>query len=252
MSGPAPFTRDDYRATLRAARSAGWRFLDFTEAAGPSVGEQACLLRHDCDNDLVASLLMAEIEANEGVRSTYFVMPRAALYNLMTPKCHTIVRRILALGHWLGLHFDDALFREDTDEQLVKRVEQERRWLGEEFETNVGAISFHQPSQRILGGHLRFPCINAYDRDTLSAFRYISDSNMRNDGAALRRAFIDSASPLQVLVHPEWWTETPADVDGKWNVMLADMCDLAQSSLLEREQTFRHLRAVRISPPPGC
>src|SRR4051794_40605096 len=90
---PRPFTHDAYREILEAALESGYQFISF-----PALAEHrrrndlVCLLRHDCDNDLVAAVEIARIEEQLNVRSTYFLMLRSALYNLLSPTNMALAR----------------------------------------------------------------------------------------------------------------------------------------------------------------
>src|ERR1044072_5947710 len=99
-STTADFTHLAYRELLRAGLEAGYKFENLAQAVKlRATGSRVCLLRHDCDNDLVAAGRLAEIESEEGVRSTWFVMLRSAMNNVLAPTNAKIVRRIVDAGH---------------------------------------------------------------------------------------------------------------------------------------------------------
>lgn len=251
---PCPFTHARYRAILQAGLAAGYRFADFGEIEVVRGGQvKACLLRHDCDNDLVASARMAEIEAEEGVSSTYFVMLRSAMYNLLAPPHGALVRRILSLGHRLGLHFDESVVAGMPDDRVTVEVDREREWLQAEFGQPIEVVSFHQPGVRILEGRVRLSCVNTYDRRDMAGFHYTSDSNLAFRGGDPIDLFGGGRHPhLHVLIHPEWWTPTAMTLAEKWNSMLLDNLEVMQASLLEREDTFNERRTLRIdAEEPG-
>jgi len=52
------------------------------------------LLRHDVDVDVGAALEMAKVEKSLGVSSTYFLMLRPPVYNLMSRHNHQAVKKI--------------------------------------------------------------------------------------------------------------------------------------------------------------
>jgi hypothetical protein len=245
---PGEFTRDRYQAILRAGRVAGYRFSAFDEVKTVrSAQEKVCLLRHDCDNDLIAAARMAEIEADEGVSSTYFLMLRSVMYNLLAPPHTAMVRRILSLGHRLGLHFDESVVAHLRSEQVAAEVERERDLLRAEFGCSIGVVSFHQPGPRVLTGEIHLGCINTYSRADMEGFHYTSDSNLAFRGGEPSELFSNSTHPwLHILIHPEWWTETATSLSEKWNVMILNNIQIIQTSLLEREDTFHERRTVRI------
>ena len=242
------FTHDRYRAMLRCGLGAGFRFVGFGElSASRLLPEKHCALRHDCDNDLVAAVRIAEIEAEEGVGSTYFVMLRSALYNLLAPTNRALVARILGLGHWLGLHFDDSVVAGEPEERVAAIVDDERRILRSEFGHPVDVVSFHQPGRRILDNRVKLNCLNTYDRADMAGVHYTSDSNLVFRGGEPERLFAEGAHRrIQILLHPEWWTDEPMPLAEKWNLMLANNIELMQESLLQREDTFTARREVPV------
>jgi hypothetical protein len=245
-----PFTHWRYREMLRAGKAAGYCFAGFNDIGElRRAGGRACLLRHDCDNDLVAAARLAEIEAEEHVRGTYFVMLRSAMYNLLAPTNVALVRCILAAGHWLGLHFDESVVGSVADERLVALVEQERALLSDEFSCPVAVVSFHQPGRRILENRVKFACVNTYDRELLSGFHYTSDSNLIFRGGDPIELFTEAThTHLQVLTHPEWWTERAMPLAEKWRHMLVNNMELAQQSLLHREATYTEKLVMSFAP----
>lgn len=245
MSG-APFTHEHYAFMLRAGREAGYRFATFDEIDRlRGDGTYACLIRHDCDNDLVAARDLARIEAELGVRATYFVMIRSALYNLMAPPVSALVHEIVGLGHRLGLHFDEAPCRDATPDEVSRRVDDERAWLAHEFGQPIDVVSFHQPSPRVLANEVRLNCLNTYDRVDMKGLHYLSDSNLRFRSETPLECFERRTHRLlHILLHPEWWTQEPMPLDSKWDLMMAHNVGLMQDSLLAREDTFKRRRTV--------
>ena len=72
------FSLSHYAELLAAARAGGYRFAGFDGA--PADGD--LILRHDVDLSLEAAVAMAEVEAEAGAWSTWFLMTRSVFYNL--------------------------------------------------------------------------------------------------------------------------------------------------------------------------
>lgn len=243
---PAPFTHDHYRQFLSITLEAGYRFAGFDDLErARSDNRLTCFLRHDCDNDLVAALRLARIEAEHGVHSTYFVMLRSALYNLMAPGNAALIREILSLGHRLGLHYDEHAYPNQALERIPDIVDRERCWLSEEFEHPVNVVSFHQPSAGTLKGLTKINCLNTYDPSDMAGLHYVSDSNLSLPERFPTQLMKEEGHRLiHILLHPEWWTDAPAPVLGKWRMMLTNNFDLMQESLLRRENTYCEPQAI--------
>ena len=243
----SPFTHEHYRDILRAALDSGYRFISFAELAPlRDSGQQVCLLRHDCDNDLTAAANMARLEQELSVRSTYFIMLRSALYNLLSPPNTALVKEILAAGHWLGLHFDEFAIGDATPGGVAAAVNREREYLSMEFGVPVEVTSFHQPSDRVLSNEIKLSGLNTYDRVEMAKTHYLSDSNMIwREGCPSKVFASREYAMLQLLIHPEWWTVTRETADEKWCRMLRNNFTLMQESLLGREDAYKQRRAIR-------
>ena len=249
MSEP-PFTHAHYREILRAAASSGYRCAGFGDLAAVRGSDgRVCFLRHDCDNDLTAAVAMAEIEAEEAVRSTYFIMLRSAMYNLLAPTNRALIHRILDRGHWLGLHFDESVVAGDRDDHVAAMVDRERRILFAEFGSAVEVVSFHQPGPRVLEGRIKLTCLNTYDPRDMQGVHYTSDSNLTFRGGEPAALFADgSHRKIQLLIHPEWWAGEALPLAEKWNRMLCNNLELMQASLLQREATYTERREIILRP----
>lgn len=201
------FTRDNYRRLLTLAKST-YRFVTYDHVEGAE--GRVAVWRHDVDMSIHASLRMAEIEADEGVVSTYFLYPHCHYYNLFEPEIRERVRRIRSLGHHLGLHFD-AGFHGVTDiAGLERALAVERRWLVELYGEPIDAFSFHDPNDFTLGcDAIRYAgMVNCYARLLRDAFGYCSDSNGYWRHRRLEDVLTAAADErLQVLTHPEWWQD---------------------------------------------
>jgi hypothetical protein len=196
------FTEARYRELLKRAKER-YRFIAFPDfaAEGPAV-----LWRHDIDMSPQRALALARIEAEEGVRSTYFVLLHSDFYNALEPAVVAVIREIIAAGHHLGLHFDASFWPDSFEDRLAV----ERDLLELVFGTDVRAFSMHNPglgeTHEILQAGEVAGMINAYGESIHQKFAYCSDSNgiwrFRRLDEVLERA---SDEFLQVLTHPEWW-----------------------------------------------
>ena len=244
------FTYEQYQNILRSALENGYEFIGFQALQGcRQRGQKVCLLRHDCDNDLTAAARMARIEEEMGVRSTYFVMLRSPLYNLISIPNTKLVREIIQRGHWIGLHFDEFFYRDTVPEQITDYVERERTALSYEFNVAVDVVSFHQPSKKILNNQIKLNCINTYDLKHMGRVFYLSDSNMTWKKGCPSKVFMSKKFPrVQLLLHPEWWTEKEMAIRQKWNHMMRNNFELMQESLIQRENTYNLIQGIRFYP----
>ena len=241
------FTYKHYRYILNSALESGYKFISFPMLKDYRPKDQLlCVLRHDCDNDLIAAARMARIEGEMGIRSTYFLMLRSALYNLMSIPNTKLIWEIIQGGHWIGLHFDELFYRDAVPEKISHYVEVERELLNRNFNLIVDVVSFHQPSKKVLNNRIKLNCVNTYDLKDMGKIVYISDSNMAWKNECPSKIFNSLKFPrVQLLLHPEWWTEKEMTIKQKWNQMLRDNFGLMQQSLVQRESTYNLIQGIR-------
>lgn len=169
--------------------------------------KRAAILRHDVDYSLEDSLKMAEFERSieEGVSSTYFVLLSSDFYNIASAEGKRIARDIHALGHEIGLHFDEALYDYETLD-IVECIRKEANIMEQILEVPISTVSMHRPSPRTLQADLRIPgMINAYGSLFFNEFKYLSDSrrHWREDvKGIIEKGRYDK---LQILTHAFWY-----------------------------------------------
>jgi hypothetical protein len=247
MPKPASaFTFDHYRQILESGLESGYRFIGFVElAAARDRDPFLCLLRHDCEGDLVSAARLGELEKELGITSTFFVQLRSPLYNVLSRPHGQFIRELLGLGHRLGLHFDERSHRDASPAEIADLVDDERTLLGAEFGVSIEVVSFHQPTPRVIENKIKVRCLNTYDRSDMRSVGYLSDSNWRWREDPIEAFHTHKHPHLQLLLHPECWTQSSMPVERKWHRVLRDNVEIAQQTLLDREQTYT--RRARIS-----
>lgn len=201
------FTRDNYRRLVRLAKDQ----YPFTTYPAADFSRRFVLWRHDVDMSIHASEKLAEIEAEEGVASTFFLNPHCHYYNLFEPEIRDRVFRIVGLGHALGLHFDHAFHGIGDVAGLEAGLAMEQRWLQELYRVPIEAFSFHDPSgfTQTCRADRYAGMINCYAERFRSKAGYCSDSNGYWRHRRLEDVLVQAADErLQVLTHPEWWQDT--------------------------------------------
>jgi len=200
------FTEKGYRSALVLA-CAHWQFASFdTTTREPHV-----LWRHDIDVSPNRAARLAEIENGHAVKATYFFLLHSDFYNCMEPATRDVMRRIVGLGHDIGLHFDVTFYPEiDGVEALERRIAFESDVLGDLAAKTPLAVSFHNPTPEQLERYDQprlAGLVNAYGKPLRTGYYYVSDSNGYWRFHRLHDVLAERAAPaLHVLTHPEWWT----------------------------------------------
>ena len=159
------------------------------------------ILRHDVDVSLPRALRMAEIEHSLGVKSTYFILISSKHYNSFDGENAVVIKRISALGHEIGLHYDPdqyKLYSKDPAQSL----KMEATVLESFIDQKVSSVSCHAPrGPRSLVQVEDY--INADDpslRDVL-----VHDSERIWTIKSLTVLLNDHPQRVQLLTHPCLW-----------------------------------------------
>jgi hypothetical protein len=175
------FSLEHYRELLRAAKAGGYRWAGFDR--GPEAGD--VILRHDVDLSLEAAVALAELEAEEGAWSTWFLMTRSVFYNLDSAEGERTIERLRALGHRVAHH---AVYPHVDLDDRFDRV-----------------VAWHNPDPEYVNEPID-GVVNVMQAPWFDREHYRSDSNQHwRSGCpheALARGELDW---VQMLTHPEIW-----------------------------------------------
>jgi hypothetical protein len=175
------FSMERYRELLRTAKAGGYRFAFFDES--PGAGD--LFLRHDVDLSLRAALAMAEVEAEEDVQSTFFLMTRSTFYNLDSSEGEHAVARLRERGHRVGHHAVHP--QVDLDERFDRLV------------------AWHNPEPEFMDNEIP-DAVNVMRPPFFDRAHYRSDSNQDWRGASPQEPLAAGEYEwLQLLIHPEIW-----------------------------------------------
>ncbi len=228
MSGA--FTPRGYRDLVTALLDRGYDARRYETAAAH---ERHLILRHDLDMSLDAALPIAEIEHALGVRAIYFVLVRGELYNPYSEASRRTLERIIEMGHDIGLHLDAAHYGDHK--ALEKGAANECLVLETIIGRPVPAISFHRPSNELLGyeGTLAGRH-HAYEPRFFKDMGYVSDSRGAwHHGQPLDHEAVSAGRALQLLTHPIWWQDPPVPPEARLIEFLNARCDFIDRELAE-------------------
>ena len=233
------FLLSSYSQILELGLRQGYSFLGFDQI-GQEQTPYTCLLRHDVDSELWSCLPMANIETRLGIPATYFVMMRSTVYNLFCLESLQTVEKLIKGGHNIGLHFMGELCENDSIEILSEKVLREVSLLEREFDITVPAVSFHQPTEKILKNDITIKgLINTYNQTQMKGYFYISDTNMIWKYESPAEIFRNHTYPhLQLLIHPIWWTERRLSLKDKWRHALDNNRQVVVEHWYARERTL--------------
>jgi hypothetical protein len=217
------FGKHAYRELVASIRRAGYSFgMDWD-----APGENTVIMRHDIDFSTDYARVIAELESDLDMRSTYFFMLSANSYSLPSRHNADNVRAVRDAGHRVSLHYDPTVY-----DDPVAGFRAERKMFEDLFEVAIDIVSVHRPgdflndNNRDLDG-----CAHTYQDRYFHDMKYLSDSGGRFV-TPLVDEFLAGAegAPLQLLTHPVWWQDERADptatlshwIDGQDQFLRAD------------------------------
>lgn len=205
------FTYQGYRGLLALLREEGYAFRGYHDWQD---APRCVILRHDIDTSLPQAVKLAELEAEEGVRSTWFVLLRTDFYNVFSKSSLRALHRIQALGHEIGLHFDEASYVPALGpDELVQSVIKECGLLSALLETRVSSVSMHRPSETTLEAGYQIPgIVNSYGKTFFQDFKYLSDSRRRWREPVEDTVRAGEYDRLHILTHAFWYREEEEDI----------------------------------------
>lgn len=166
------------------------------------------ILRHDIDNSIKKALEIAEIEAQEGIKSTYFVLLRTDFYNVASKSNQNYLQEILSLGHEIGLHFDELAYETSEKFNIIEAITDEAKILGDICRQPIRTVSMHRPSKKTLESNYFIPSIvNSYSKYFFEDFKYLSDSRRFWREPVLDIIQSQKFDRLHILTHAFWYNE---------------------------------------------
>ena len=210
-----------YRFILRQAKKRHW-LPKVQDVAYGIPARDFFLIRHDVDITPWAAMVMAELERDEGVETTYYFRLHAPYYNLLEPQTLGVVKAIAGLGHEVGLHYEPGYFLE----QGLDPVEGTRRDI-RIFEDLVGfktrTIAQHQPAEGPLLDEISPVHRCAYQSALVREIPYFGDSGFHwREGCICKKLDLPQ---LHTLIHPHSWTVSGRDWQDVLRAHAGDLSD---------------------------
>ncbi|MFW6383317.1 MAG: hypothetical protein ACOCZQ_01595, partial [Nanoarchaeota archaeon] len=198
------FSLEHYREILRKIKKSH-KTLSFKDAnkMGKKILdiEKFVIMRHDVEFSLRSAKRLAEIENEEDITSTFFIL-QTGDYNPFEEYNANIIKKILELGHDIGLHYDAALFeRFNLEPEQIAR--QQLEMFETFFNTKIYAMSSHMPMRS--GKTFALPGItDVYDPLYLNEIKYLSDSTQSwREGVVTEN--LPKYPKIHLLMHEYLW-----------------------------------------------
>lgn len=203
------FTFKEYESILMDANSF-YSFITHNEFLNKKHDKPFLIWRHDIDMSIENAVRFAEIENRLGLTTTYFIHLHSEYYHFYEKESFDSIKKIQALGHHIGLHFDTHFYDINSESDLDLFIEGEKSLIENVFNCNVDVFSFHNTNEFILScNKLTYGGLtNTYSNVFQKELAYCSDSYgvwrfERLCDLIKQRKY----NSLQVLTHPELWSD---------------------------------------------
>lgn len=202
------FDYSAYKRLLTEIKANGYNFADYTDY---KKYKKSVILRHDIDFSIKNAIRVSQIEyelLGKENKAVYFVLVSTNFYNIFSRESKEYLKEIMECGGEIGLHFDETQYNINTEQELKKYIEQEKKVLQDIIERKISVVSMHRPSKKFLASEIKLEnMINAYSKEFFNDMKYISDSR-RNWKENVEKIIAEKEyARLHILTHPIWYTE---------------------------------------------
>lgn len=214
------FTYAAYRELIALLKAQNYRFCGYFDHEG---ADKRIILRHDIDYSMERAFKLAQVEQEEGVRSTYFALLRTDFYNPASKHMTDMLQQIRGMGHEVGLHFDEVAYEGCSAEELPGLIRREAKLLGDICDFPIRCFSMHRPNRLTLEKDLQVEgLVNSYGQEFFRDFKYLSDSRRNWREPVLDIIRSGQYDKLHILTHAFWYGDEEETIsDAVKNYILA-------------------------------
>lgn len=206
------FTYNAYKEMLVLLKENNYEDINYGEKGNG----KTVILRHDVDNSLEKARDIAIIENEMEMKSTYFILISSDFYNIFSKKSLDFIQEIKALGHEVGLHFDEKKYKVSNIDDVKKEIHREIKIISQLVNFNINTVSMHRPSQFLLNENMDLgDVINSYSQTYFKEMKYISDSRMHWRENPIENILSNNHKNLHILTHPFWYAAEPETMEQK-------------------------------------
>lgn len=204
------FTYNSYKLLLQSLHDNGYKFCTYNNY--PREGK-CVIMRHDIDYSLEQAIKLARFENEFGIKTTYFVLLSSDFYNPASSSSYKYLHEIIALGHFIGLHFDETAYSY-SDFPIEFYIRKEARVLSEILDININSFSLHRPDHHTIETELKIPgLVNAYGDVFFREFKYLSDSRRKWREPVEELVNSKRYMRMHILTHAFWYHDKEQSIE---------------------------------------
>ena len=206
------FNIQNYKNILKLIKLQNYNFIEAGEWEKKSYSKKKIIiLRHDVDFDLELALRIAKIENKLGIKSNFFFLINDNHYNIFSEQSEKIVKKILSLKHFIGLHIDPSRY---VKKNFIKNIKRDVEYFENFYKMRINSFSFHKPTIYNFSQIKLKHKYHSYNKNLLNSYKYISDSSMKFNFKLLND-LIHKGNRIHLLIHPLWWVTKSNNINKK-------------------------------------
>lgn len=228
------FSHSEYRQILGKYQG---QIRDFNDVLNENE-QEFVILRHDVEFSVLRALEIAQLENEFNVCSTFNFQVLAHTYNLFSNINVERIRKIISLGHKIGLHFYHSHVRDHDWRALENEFRRQMNMLSQGVGCVSDRFSFHRPKAWMLEprSNYLFDTINQYGASFFEyspspkSILYLADS--RHEWSYGHPLEIKPGKMMQLLTHPDEWTRKGLSEAENFKSLLDELEDENRATFL--------------------
>ena len=201
------FTYEEYRSIIKSLNN-----IKNTTFESALQADCYSIIRHDVEFSIDRAHVMGLIDAELGIKSTFFFQVSSSAYNPFSQKNKGKIKNLEKLGHKIGLHFYVSHIEPENQLALELEFQIQKSIFEMGLGINLDIFSFHRPPKWLLDirDDYLFNALNAYGPSFFEytpnpvKIKYMSDSNHQWKNGHPFDDFMKSK--MQLLIHPDEWS----------------------------------------------
>jgi len=222
------FTYDHFKECINLGKKLGYSFHTMHDFLSEKPENNFIVMRHDVDLSLKHALVMAKVEKELGIKSTYFVRTQG-VFDPFSSENLKYLGKILELGHEIGIHYE---FDDKPLNEFKASVLDEKQRFEFSLNTKIFGAALHKTKTIGMKDPDKLNIVedflpdleleyDAYSDKFLKQMKFISDSKFRWREVCMCN-HIKKKSKLCILTHPIWWSDKTTSLVSIMEELLMD------------------------------
>lgn len=208
------FSFEHYKYILTNFIYKKYTFLSFDDFCKSK--EKSVFLRHDIDKNHDKAVILASIEEQLKIKSTFFIRLHSGYYNPFSYRCYENIKKIIKMGHYIALHTEAIGFSKCQNESS-KDIFMKEMYIFSKLFKDTKMYSHH-----------RTGCSNIFEKDWkdfddwAKNQKFINASELKSfwsyfsDSGGIWKKHCPhtiKTKHIYIVTHPIWWYENNIEME---------------------------------------